>query len=171
MHLYYAIFSPNEVDDLKQIILDQGITHSVIEHWNQFFKRIEEIAGSRQQATRQQEVLAIRNLHEQSNYILTQILKALDFPKATNYYHINRLNKTDKDKDLKEEIRDIHQTHENYGYRRVHGELRRRGYTISKNKVQRLMQDMNLQVTSFTRKSRKYNSYRGLISERKRQIA
>lgn len=110
--------------------------------------------------------MAIRNLHESTVYSLTLILKTLDFPKATYYYQLECLNRPNKDEALKEEILDIRQAHENYGYRRVHAELRRRGYTVNKKKVQRLMKEMNLQVTSFTRKSRKYNSYQGDIGEK-----
>lgn len=43
------------------------------------------------------------------------------------------------------------------------GELRNQGYLVNKKKVQRIMQKLKLQVTSFTRKSRKYSSYRGKV--------
>ncbi|MEZ2459368.1 IS3 family transposase [Salinicoccus roseus] len=36
--------------------------------------------------------------------------------------------------------------------------LMRTGHVINKKKVQRLMAEMNLQVESYTRRSRKYNS-------------
>ena len=45
------------------------------------------------------------------------------------------------------------------------GELRNQGYIINKKKVQRIMQKLNLQVSSFTRKSRKYNSYKGTVGK------
>ncbi|WP_240403163.1 IS3 family transposase, partial [Lactobacillus iners] len=54
-------------------------------------------------------------------------------------------------------------TNKNYGYRRVVGELRNQGYCVTKKKVQRIMQKLALQVTSFTRKSRKYSSYKGKV--------
>lgn len=110
-------------------------------------------------------MIAIRNLHEQTTYTLAIILKVLDFPKATYHYHLKRVNRPDKDKDLKNEILDIRKIHKDYGYRRVCAELRRRGHQIGKNKVQRLMKSLKLQVTSFTRKSRKYNSYKGDIGK------
>ena len=43
------------------------------------------------------------------------------------------------------------------------GELRNQGHIVNKKKVQRIMQKYNLQVMSFTRKSRKYSSYKGRI--------
>lgn len=39
-------------------------------------------------------------------------------------------------------------------------ELRHRGFPVNKKKVQRLMRELNLKVTSFSRKSRKYRSYK-----------
>ncbi len=44
-------------------------------------------------------------------------------------------------------------------------ELKRRGYQVNKKKVQRLMQKLQLQVKAFTRKSRKYNSYKGTVGK------
>lgn len=43
------------------------------------------------------------------------------------------------------------------------GELRNQSFVVNKKKVQRIMQKLNLQVTSFTRKSRKYSSYKGKV--------
>ena len=45
----------------------------------------------------------------------------------------------------------------------MHAILRKQGYMINKKKVQRIMQKYGIQVTSFTRKSRKYSSYKGKI--------
>lgn len=108
-------------------------------------------------------MVAIRNLYEHTQYTLCLILKTLGYPKSTYHYQIKQLNWPDKDQSLKEEILNIREHHKDYGYRRIHKELQRRDYIISKNKVQRLMQEMNLQVTSYTRKSRRYNSYKGDI--------
>ena len=43
--------------------------------------------------------------------------------------------------------------------------LKRLGYVINKKKVQRLVQKLKLQVTSFSRKTRKYSSYKGTIGK------
>ncbi len=58
---------------------------------------------------------------------------------------------------------DIHDNNKDYGYRRMYGELRKQGYIVNKKKVQRIMQKLSLQVMSFTRKSRKYSSYKGKV--------
>ena len=60
---------------------------------------------------------------------------------------------------------EIRSLHENYGYRRIHVELLKQGFSINKKKVQRLVQKLNIQVESFSRKSRKYNSYKGNVGK------
>ena len=55
--------------------------------------------------------------------------------------------------------------HQHYGYRRMTQELKRRGFQVNKKKVQRLIQKLKLQVKAFTKKSRKYNSYKGTVGK------
>ena len=43
------------------------------------------------------------------------------------------------------------------------GELTNQGWCVNKKKVQRIMQKLSLQVTCFTRKSRRYSSYKGKV--------
>lgn len=52
-----------------------------------------------------------------------------------------------------------------YGYRRIHLELKRRRYEINHKKVQRIMRELGLKCIKFTRKSRRYNSYKGTVSK------
>ena len=78
-------------------------------------------------------------------------------------YWQKRIDKQNPDKELEEKMLGIRKNHKDYGYRRLLGELRKQGYTVNKKKIQRLMQKLNLQVTSFTRKSRKYSSYKGKV--------
>ena len=79
-------------------------------------------------------------------------------------YWQKRFDRTNKDADLEEKIIDIRSNHKNYGYRRIYGHLRNQGIVINKKKVQRLVQKLNLQVTSFGRKS-KYSSYKGKVGK------
>ena len=72
-------------------------------------------------------------------------------------YWQKRFKREDPDRFFKNKILEIRKKHENYGYRRIHQELRRKGICINKKKVQRILQNLGLQVTSFGRKSRKYN--------------
>ena len=84
--------------------------------------------------------------------------------KATYMYWQKRFNRENPDQDLEEKIQKIQEKNKNYVYRRIFGELRKQGLVVNKKKVQRIMKKLGLQVTSFTRKSRKYNSYKGEIS-------
>jgi transposase InsO family protein len=78
-------------------------------------------------------------------------------------YWQKRFDRENPDKNLEEKILDIHENNKDYGYRRMYGELRKQGYLANKKKVQRIMQKLSLQVMSFTRKSRKYSSYKGKV--------
>lgn len=78
-------------------------------------------------------------------------------------YWQKHLDREDPDKEIEEKILFIRVTNKDYGYRRVLAELRNQGYVVNKKKVQRIMQKLGLQVTSFTRKSRKYSSYKGQV--------
>lgn len=84
-------------------------------------------------------------------------------PKTTYMYWQKRFDRENPDKEIKEQILKIRDTHKDYGYRRVAGELRNQGICVNKKKVQRIIQKLGLQVTSFIRKSRKYNSYKGKV--------
>lgn len=76
-------------------------------------------------------------------------------------YWQKRFDRENPDKELEEKIIEIRKQHKDYGYRRVWAELRNQGMDVNRKRVQRIMQKLNLQVTSYTRKSRKYNSYKG----------
>jgi len=80
-------------------------------------------------------------------------------------YWQKRFDRENPDQWIEKLINEIREKHKDYGYRRIYGELRTRGIHINKKKVQRLVQKLELQVTSFTRKSRKYSSYRGQIGK------
>lgn len=45
------------------------------------------------------------------------------------------------------------------------GELCKQGFLVNKKRVQRIMQRLSIQVTSFTRKSRKHSSYKGRVGK------
>lgn len=94
---------------------------------------------------------------------LKDLLSYTGMPKATYMYWQKRINRENPDKEIEEKMLEIRESNKDYGYRRMLGELRNQGYSINKKKVQRIMQKLGLQVTSFTRKSRKYSSYKGKV--------
>ncbi|MBS6124571.1 MAG: IS3 family transposase [Veillonella sp.] len=106
----------------------------------------------------QQESLAV----SEEKFNLTEILAALHFPKATYMYWQQRLDRVDPDLQIRIAIEDIRKDHPHYGYRRLLPLLQSRGIVINKKRLQRIMQKFNLQVITFSRKSRKYNSYKGV---------
>ena len=77
-------------------------------------------------------------------------------------YWQQRFDRVDPDLQIRIAIEDIRKDHPNYGYRRLLPLLQSRGIVVNKKRLQRIMQKFNLQVIAFSRKSRKYNSYKGV---------
>lgn len=93
------------------------------------------------------------------------LLEILDLSRSTYYYQVKRLAQGDKDIELKHVIREIYDEHKgNYGYRRIHMELRNRGFVVNHKKVQRLMKVMGLAAR--IRRKRKYSSYKGEVGKK-----
>lgn len=80
-------------------------------------------------------------------------------------YWQKRLNKPNKDIEIEKKILNIRKNNPNYGYRRITATLKRSELIINKKKVQRLVQKLKLQVKSYSRKSRKYLSYKGQVGK------
>jgi len=100
-----------------------------------------------------------------TEFSLDILLKAIKLARSTYYYHLKQLDKTDKDQELKAEIQSIFIEHKgNYGYRRIHLELRNRGYLVNHKRVQRLMKVLNLQAKM--RQKRKYSSHKGDVGKK-----
>ena len=78
-------------------------------------------------------------------------------------YWQKRFDKEDPDKELLKQILDIREKHKDYGYRRLCGELRKQGTSVNKKRVQRIIQKYGIQVTSYTRKSRRFSTYKGIV--------
>jgi transposase InsO family protein/transposase-like protein len=98
-----------------------------------------------------------------NKYSLPILLKRLDLSKSSYYYQQAANRKQDKYIDIRKRISELfHENKGRYGYRRIHGLLKREGITVSEKVVRRIMQEENLVVK--TKKRRKYNSYKGEIS-------
>ncbi|HHA7407986.1 TPA: IS3 family transposase, partial [Streptococcus pneumoniae] len=93
------------------------------------------------------------------------LLETARLARSTYYYQLKQLDGIDKDKEIKTEIQAIYNEHKgNYGYRRIHLELRNRGFVVNHKKVQRLMRILGL--TARIRRKRKYSSYQGEIGKK-----
>ncbi|VLU60288.1 integrase core domain-containing protein [Streptococcus pneumoniae] len=78
---------------------------------------------------------------------------------------MKQLDGVDKDKEIKTEIQAIYNEHKgNYGYRRIHLELRNRGYLVNHKRVKGLMKVLNLQAKM--RQKRKYSSHKGDVGKK-----
>ena len=96
---------------------------------------------------------------------LDLLLEAAHLARSTYYYQLKQLDGADKDQELKTEIQVIFTEHKgNYGYRRIHLELRNRGFVVNHKKVQRLMKVLGLAAR--IRRKRKYSSYQGEIGKK-----
>ena len=84
-------------------------------------------------------------------------------PRAIFYYHLKRMDKTDKYEAVKAEIASIY--HENkgrYGYRRITTVLHDRGFALNHKTVQRLMKQLGLVCRV---RIKKYRSYKGEVGK------
>ena len=98
-------------------------------------------------------------------FSLDILLKTIKLARSTYYYHLKQLDKPDKNQELRAEIQSIFIEHKgNYGYRRIHLELRNRGYLVNHKRVQRLMKVLNLQAKM--RQKRKYSSHKGDVGKK-----
>lgn len=103
---------------------------------------------------------------KEEGYRLKDVLIMVDIPEATYHYHLKRLDTEDKDKALKGKISTLfYRFKERYGYKRITNELNKMGIVINHKKVYRLMKELGLKCIKFTRKTRKYNSYKGTVGK------
>ena len=89
------------------------------------------------------------------------LLSIAQLPRATFYYQLKQMQKTDKYASAKEEIKAIY--HENkgrYGYRRITVVLHSRGFRINHKTVQRLIKELGLVCCV---RIKKYRSYKGEV--------
>jgi transposase InsO family protein len=96
---------------------------------------------------------------------LKDILAITNFPKATYMYWQKRFDREKPNDKLEKKILEIRKDNKDFGYRRIYGALRKQGLAVNKKCVQRIVQKLGLQVRSFTRKSRKYSSYKGKVGK------
>lgn len=81
-------------------------------------------------------------------------------------YWQKRFNDSNPDEEIEKVIQDIVDKHNgNYGYRRINMELRKKGYIVNHKKILRITNKLGIVCTSYTRKSRKYSTYKGSIGK------
>ncbi len=81
-------------------------------------------------------------------------------------YWQKRLKEENPDEEIEKVIKEIVEKHNgNYGYRRIDLALRKRGYIVNHKKILRITNKLNITCTKFTRKSRKFSTYKGNIGK------
>lgn len=78
-------------------------------------------------------------------------------------YWQKRLDRLNPDKEVEEAMLEIRKEHKDYGCLRIREELKKRGFCVNKKKIQRLIKKLGIEVKAYTRKTRRYNSYRGKV--------
>ena len=97
------------------------------------------------------------------DFSLDILLSIAQLPRATFYYHLKRMKRTDKHAAAKEEITAIyHENRGRYGYRRITAELRNRNLPLNHKTVQRLMKELGLVCRV---RMKKYHSYKGEVGK------
>jgi hypothetical protein len=96
-----------------------------------------------------------------NKYAISLLFEKLEFAKSSYYYQV-KISKTDKYANFRDLLATFfHENKDCYGYRRMHGFLKKSGYMISEKVVRRLMKEENLIV--YKAKKKKYSSYKGEI--------
>lgn len=99
----------------------------------------------------------------EDKHSLHQLLKCLCMAKSSYYYQRAVMKQSDKYAEIRIRIKIIFQENRNcYGYRRIHGELKKIGITVSEKIVRRIMKEEHLTVP--TKRMKKYSSYKGEIT-------
>src|SRR5699024_12509941 len=81
-------------------------------------------------------------------------------------YWQKRFNENNTYEDIESLIKEIFEEHKgSYGYRRIATELRNRGHIVNPKKILRLMRKLNIKCIKFTRKSRKFSTYKDKIGK------
>ena len=114
-------------------------------------------------ATQGEKAAIIKALREEG-YQLKYLLKAMRMAKSTYYFEINKTDAVAaKNADLLTEIETIFEVNQHrYGVRRVHMELRNKGFIVNHKRVQRLMHGAGMLGK---RPKEKYHSYKGEVGK------
>ncbi|UQS85227.1 IS3 family transposase [Apilactobacillus apisilvae] len=93
---------------------------------------------------------------------LSKILDILGISRSSYYYHRKATLSSFK-QDIELKVKQAVNEHKTYGYRRITAYLNNNGKHVNHKCVQRIMQKYSLQCTLFSKRKRKYNSYKGQV--------
>ncbi|KSU08785.1 Mobile element protein [Lactococcus lactis subsp. lactis] len=117
------------------------------------------IAETTRSKTNREKVEIMRSLRHK--YTLTKLLKSVELSKSSYFYALNATK--NRDIELENKICPIHQAHPNPNP--ITALLTREGMIDNEKRVLRILRKLQLLVTSFHHKSRKYSSYPGCVGK------
>lgn len=92
------------------------------------------------------------------------LLNIAGLARSTFYYHYARLDRVDPHEELKAAIMQAFtRSKSRYGHRRIHVELRKRGWQVAKKTVLKLMRVLRLKCK--TRSRKRFSSYQGEVGK------
>lgn len=93
-------------------------------------------------------------------------MKKVKLPRATYYDRLKRNHKPDKYAQIKHFIRQEYlKSGARYGYRRIHKKVIEAGFSYGEETIRKIMTDIGLKVTLFSKHTGKYSSYKGTIGK------
>jgi transposase InsO family protein/transposase-like protein len=148
-----------EVESLRKRIHRLQLEHDILKGANELLKKEEGI--NPQNLTSREKTLLVDALR--ATYKACELLEELQMPRSSYFYHRKRLEQPEKYRELRRTVTEIfHANKKCYGYRRVHCEVKRCGFSISEKVIRRVMAEEGLIVVSTRR--RRYSSYNGEVS-------
>ena len=148
-----------KVKDLEQDVYRLQLERDILEKAGEILKKGKGI--SLETLTNREKAVVIDALR--NKYRLKVLLKAINMEKSSYCYQSNTMKKTDKYSELRANVRRIfNESYCNYGYRRIHAEVKKSGVIVSEKVIIRIMDEEGLQIRRA--KSKKYSSYAGEIS-------
>lgn len=148
----------SELESLKEKIFSMQLEIDILKETIDVLKKDQGI--NLKKLTNKEKAMMIDTL--KNKYSLPLLLKILELPKSSYYYH-KKNHYTDKYVHLKKQIKEIFKQNRCcFGYRRIHALLKREGIKVSEKIIRRIMKAESLVIK--VKKYRKYNSYKGEIS-------
>ena len=148
-----------ELETLKKQVYRLQMEKDILEATTEILKK--DPGVDRTNLTNREKALLVGTL--KNKYPLAKLLDSLRLPRSSYFYHRKIATLPDKYETLRGLIiRLFAENNQCYGYRRIHGELRKAEIRVSEKVIQALMAQQQLVVLS--KKKRKYSSYQGEIT-------
>ncbi|WP_394672932.1 IS3 family transposase [Limnobacter sp.] len=148
-----------QIQELQRDIRDLKLEHDLLKKANELLKK--DLGVDLQILCNSEKTMLIDALREE--YDLTELLKKLDMPRSSYFYHRSPSRVGDKYAEVRNTLAEVFEdNHHSYGYRRLKAALGRERVFLSEKVVRRLMKQGGLKAAR--PKKRRYASYVGEVS-------